>query len=123
MRFKEYRESQRISPVQAAKQLAVSYGTIWRWETGLATPTRTKQLLIQDWSGGVITPADWDRGPENNAEDIFQKAATKTVKTMFGEGATIAKTEMAEDGETLNVLVNVPVEQITITCKIEDNLK
>jgi transcriptional regulator with XRE-family HTH domain len=59
MNFKDYRESKRLSPTEAAKQLNVSYETIWRWENGKATPTRTQQLRIQDWSEGAVMPEEW----------------------------------------------------------------
>lgn len=64
MKLLEYTESQRIGPVEAARQLDVNFCTYYRWVKGYSTPRRVTQLKIQDWSGGHVTPNDFINNEE-----------------------------------------------------------
>lgn len=59
MKLIEYQESQRIGPVEAARQLGVNFCTYYRWIKGYSVPRRVMQLKIQDWSKGAVTPEDF----------------------------------------------------------------
>jgi len=59
MKLIEYQESQRIGPVEAARQLGVNYSTYYKWRMGYVVPRRVMQLKIMDWSGGKVTPNDF----------------------------------------------------------------
>ena len=59
MNLLEYRESLRIGPVDAARQLNVNFCTYYRWEKGYNVPRRVMQLKIMDWSKGQVTPNDF----------------------------------------------------------------
>jgi hypothetical protein len=62
MKLRDYRESLRIGPVDAARQLGVNFCTFYRWEKGYSIPRRVMQLKIMDWSGGKVTPNDFIAG-------------------------------------------------------------
>ena len=69
MKLIEYQESQRIGPVEAARQLGVNYSTFYKWRMGYVVPRRVMQLKIQDWSKGAVTPEDFITSKVNkNAE-------------------------------------------------------
>jgi len=60
VKLKEYRETvRRIGPVEAARELEVSYIRYWRWETGASTPNAKGLRRIRDWSDGQVTPNDF----------------------------------------------------------------
>ena len=59
MTLEEYQDSQRIGPVEAARQLGVNYCTYFKWVKGKVIPRRPMMLKIMDWSGGKVTPNDF----------------------------------------------------------------
>jgi hypothetical protein len=66
MKLLDYQDSQRIGPVEAARQLGVNYCTYYKWIKCKIVPRRAMMLKIQDWSGGQVTPNDFITNWEKN---------------------------------------------------------
>lgn len=62
MKLAVYRKSVRdIGPVEAAKELGVSYVRYWRWENDEAMPRKAALQKIEKWSEGHVTANDFVR--------------------------------------------------------------
>ncbi len=60
MKLATYRKTIRgIGPVEAAKELGVSYVRYWRWEHDQSMPRKTALQKIEKWSEGHVTANDF----------------------------------------------------------------
>ena len=57
--FAVWRERQGKTQETASEELDVSLSALVKWELCLRTPRPTKQVEIQEYTGGEITPLDW----------------------------------------------------------------
>lgn len=58
MKLKAYRKQQGLTRAEAARQLDVSWITLWRWETDRQKPEFETMKRIMKWSRGQVTPND-----------------------------------------------------------------
>ena len=62
MKLATYRKTVRdIGPVEAARELGVSYVRYWRWEQEQSMPRKAALQQIMQWSDGQVTPNDFVR--------------------------------------------------------------
>ena len=59
MLLQDYLTKKKLTKYKAAKELGVTWNTVWRWTTGRTTPLPDQIERVQQWSGGKVTANDW----------------------------------------------------------------
>ena len=59
MTLQDWLKREKVTKYRAAKDLGVAWTSMWRWNTGRATPQPEMMRKIEAYTKGAVQPNDW----------------------------------------------------------------